>query len=69
MYPKTRVKAIAPNDGKADIHEISSVVIFPPFRGVSSDLKSSIFGPVNPITIPNMKAVRLTENYNNESNF
>lgn len=53
---------MAPNADKEEIHDSSSDVIFPEAKGESSDLKSSKLGPVKPITIPNMKAVKLTEN-------
>lgn len=51
---------MAPKPDNDEIHDSSSVVIFPDAKGVSSDLNSSKFGPVNPITIPKIKAVKFT---------
>jgi hypothetical protein len=48
---------MAPNADSEPIHDFSSSVILPCFKGEFSDLKSSRFGPVNPMTIPNMNAV------------
>jgi hypothetical protein len=50
-----------PKADNDEIHDSSSRVIFPDVNGVSSDLKRPKFGPVNPITIPKMNAVKLTE--------
>lgn len=52
---------MAPKAASDEIHDTSSGVIFPDVNGESSDLKSSKFGPVNPITMPKIKAVKLTE--------
>lgn len=62
------MKPIAPKAASEEIQDSSSVVIFPEAKGVASDLKSSKLGPVNPITIPNMKAVRFTRMMNEYSN-
>jgi hypothetical protein len=51
---------MAPNADNELIHDSSSGVIRPDFNGVLSDLKSSKFGPVKPITMPNIKAVSWT---------
>jgi hypothetical protein len=59
--PKTKVNPMAPKDARDEIHDSSSAVIFPDGKGELSDLKSSKFGPVNPMTMPKMNAVRLTE--------
>lgn len=59
-HPNTSVKPMAPNDASDEIHDSSSLSIFPDVSGVSSDLKSSKLGPVKPITIPKMNAVRFT---------
>lgn len=58
---------IAPKAANDDIHDSSSVVILPVESGDSFDLKSSRLGPVNPITIPKMNAVKFTKNGLNES--
>jgi hypothetical protein len=52
---------MAPKAANDEIHDSSSIVIFPDCNGVLSDLKSSKFGPVKPMTIPNIKAVKFTE--------
>lgn len=57
IYPNTRTNPMAPNADKELIHDSSSAVIAPDFKGEFSDLNSSKFGPVKPITIPNMNAV------------
>lgn len=52
IYPNKSMKPMAPNAGKDDIHDSSSCVILPAASGLSADLNSSKFGPVNPITTP-----------------
>lgn len=52
---------MAPKADRDEIQDSSSCVILPDVSGDSSDLKSSRFGPVNPMTIPNMNAVKFTE--------
>lgn len=60
IHPYTKVKPIVPNAVSDEIHDSSSLVIFPELKGVSFDLNSSRFGPLKPITTPKMKAVKFT---------
>lgn len=51
---------MAPKAESEDIHDSSSVVIFPESKGDASDLNNSRFGPGKPMTMPKMNAVKFT---------
>lgn len=58
--PKTSVNPIAPNAASEDIQDSSSFVILPDANGEFSDLNNSKLGPVKPMTMPNINAVKFT---------
>lgn len=60
IHPYTNTNPIMPKADSDEIHDSSSVVIFPELKGVSSDLNSSRFGPLKPIATPKMNAVMFT---------